>query len=69
MMVSLSIGKLGAPGTECWRLQGGKEMTEQKSSLMLDPIEHVTPTSHPGDWVDEEPVSWETAWIDIGGEG
>jgi hypothetical protein len=44
-------------------------MMEQKNPLKLDLIEQVTPTIHPGDWVDEEPVSWETAWIDIGGEG
>jgi len=44
-------------------------MLEQKNSLMLDLIEQVTPTGHPGDWVEDDTVSWEAAWIDIGGEG
>jgi hypothetical protein len=44
-------------------------MLEQKNTPALDLIEQATFTSHPGDWVDEEPISWEAAWIDIGGEG
>jgi hypothetical protein len=24
---------------------------------------------HPGDWADSPTAAWETAWIDIGGEG
>ena len=44
-------------------------MMEQKNPPMLDLIESVTPTGHAADWVEEETVSWEAAWIDIGGEG
>ena len=44
-------------------------MLEQMNSSLVDLIEQAMPAGHVSDRMDEEPVSWEAAWIDIGGEG
>jgi hypothetical protein len=42
---------------------------EQTTSHLLDLMDQISPNNHHSDFSDEEPLPWEAAWIDIGGEG